>query len=567
MATNNNRKQQRAVEREKHKNTYRILKEGRIWLSLVLVAVIAITVWAGIKQAGTEQDGKNTVEAGTYRETAALYCEGGSISAMTLSYYFYRDYYALINSDDFYTDGYGTYGLDPSLPLRSQEYTALRSYFDELMNNSSAGAVTVLQYMCLAEKNGLTLEKEDYEKIDAEIAELRAEAKAEGRGFLDYLDYRYCPGMTEEDVKYALECYYLAEKQYSLSTEEAMTYTDEEIADYYTENKDTYTNTNILRYQFAVLTDDDGNLKPEFAAKAERFAACADVDDFLAMAKVDLMEDQGYSESEAAEILDECVATAVPGDFNDEIENWLYDYDREKGDSYIFTKDGSCAVFVVLRAAGKYVFPSVNARVIYISQKNYEEQGKAKKVAEEVYALATENGTEEYFSRLVKEYSQDVNTVSYGGICEGIVPGDLNYLCDEWVFADGRKVGDIGLLEDEGEFYLLYCTGFGDPCWEVAAARDLISEKVDAFEKEMDTLIKVDSNPYVIDDMIDDDLGTEHKRGYTVSEKNGKPVYNKQHKIFTTFNIMLVVSVLTLGATVWCFVYVHKLKSTHGYKF
>ncbi|MBR6593639.1 MAG: peptidylprolyl isomerase [Clostridia bacterium] len=562
MANNINKKQERAKDREKGRSRYRIFKELRIWVAAALLICIGLTVYVGINRSDTVSTEQQMVEEGTYRDMVALYTEDDSVNAMMLSFWFYRDFYVLIADENFRTDGFGTYGLDPSLPLRGQEYTALRSFYNELMNTVSAAAVTTLQYHELAVKSGTELNDEGKKGVEEEIAQLKAKAKEDGRSLVDYLDYRYCPGMSEDDLRYALEYYYLAEQQYKAVTQAAMECTDEEIAEYYSANKDSLTNANIVRYQFDVKKDENGNVKAEYVALAEKFAACKSSDEFLALIKKELMETHGGTEEQATGALMDYVATVVPGELNDTIESWLYHYDRKAGDTYINYADDYCSVYYIMRAAGKYIYPCVNARMAYLDG---EDKSSAKRAAE-MYELALESPDEDTFSRLVKEYSQDTSSAYYGGLCENIVPGDLNYKCEEWVFADGRKVGDIGMVMMDGDYYIIYFTGFGEECWKASCRREIVEKKVADAQEAVTSLIDVKTNSNVIDNEILDDRATDRKRGYEVGNDGGKPVYGKQSFI-SAFNVMIALSVLLTAFAVFCFVYAAKLKKTYQFNF
>ncbi len=562
MANNRDSKQQRALERESYRNRYRIFKELRIWVACVLVLCIGLSVYAGIEAS------KNAVfDDDKYRNAVALYSGDDNITAMTLAYFFYSEFYALTESENFYKDGYGTYGLDPKLPLREQSYTALRSFYDELMNTSSAGMVTTLQYYVLAKENGLTLGDEEKAEIEKEIDELKAEAKAAGKLLADHLDYSYCPGMTEADVRAALEVYHLATKQYNKGTEEAFNCTNEEVEDYYAKHRDELLNTNIVRYEFKTESDSDGKVKQEYVDKAEEFAACKTYEEFLTKAEADLRANKENTEEVIEEFLDQCAITVLPDDFSGEIKDWLFDFDREDGDHFIHYGDDYCTVFVVMRACGKYSFADADSRIIYLAGEAFKNAAAAEAKAKEILALAEATPTEENFEKLVKEYSQDSSSAAYGGLCVDVVPGDLNYTCEGWLFAPGREKGDIGMVCHEGNYYIIYTVGFGDPCWYTAAKRGLVDEKITKLEETVEGLNKVEQNADVIYELIPDDLATDHDRAYTVKEVNGKTVYQREFKLFSLLNVSVFLTVLAAVATVWLFVSTANIKKKCGFNY
>ena len=543
MANHKKIKESRNTERGSYKKRYKIVKELRIWLCALLAVCVGLSVYTVF----FSDDGKNDLN-----KNVALYNDDYEVDAMMLSYLFYSEFYAMVEDENFYTqEGYGTYGLDPSLPLKDQKYTELRSFFDELMNTASAGALTTLQYYDMAMQNGLTLGEKEQKAIDDEIADLIARAKKEDMDLDEFLDYRYGPGMTEADVRRTLEFYNLAMKQYDEAMEGAFECTDEEIADYYTEHYDDYISANIMRYQLKAEYDEDGEITEECKQKAEAFAACETVEEFLALVKKDRLEG-GEDEETTEEFLQECVITATPEDYKDDMADWMFSSDRKKGDSKIFYLDDYVAVFKMMRPAGKYMYSSINCRIIYVSGVHYPNAEATKKAAEDILALAKQTPTEEEFEKLVHEYSNDPQSVSYGGMCEGVVPSDLNYRCEEWVFASGREVGDIGMVELYGDYYIIYLTGFGDACWKTVAERDLIDEKVTAFQETMENYTEVEQNADVINELIPDDLATDHKSGLGTS-------------VWTI--VLVVFTVLTAAATIWSFVDTARLKKKYDYNF
>lgn len=570
MASNRDKKTTRAVERERYRGTYKLLKELRIWLCLALAICIGTTVYAGMGEKDDSRYNNDIIANGSLRDSAAAYAdeayktangisdENARISVMAMSYYFYRDYYLLINDDSFYTDGYGTYGLDPEKPLKSQMYTELRSWFDELMNSASAAAVQTLQYSMLADVNGAVLDAEALAAIEAEVEALKNAAKGEGMTLNEHLSYRYCPGMTESDLRYFLERYYLAEQYYYDSAEAVTSCTEEEIAEYYSEHKDELTNAFIYRYE--IKYDDD--TEAEALKRAEAFVECEDAESFYEMIKAAAIADYGLADEDLESFLDECRITVLPDDYTGDFADWLFASARRDGDTYMDKNDGYIGVYYIDRAAGKYKFSSVSIRSIYISAEYAGSVEAAKETAKEVYSLAVADGTEGYFTELVSQYTHDTNTVSYGGAYVDIVPGDITREYEKWIFEDGREVGDIGIIEVDGDYFVAYVTGFGDACWKVAAERELVDEKMEAFEAEAEDAAKISTDSKAIYDDVPDELATDTDRGYKVKEKDGVLTVSSD-SVSIAFVCLFAADIVLLGGTVFCFVYAHKLKKRY----
>ena len=54
----------------------------------------------------------------------------------------------------------------------------------------------------------------------------------------------------------------------------------------------------------------------------------------------------------------------------------------------------------------------------------------------------------------------------------------------DWCFADGRKVGDAGVIDSSYGSHVMYLDSFGDPYWKVQTTNTLKSEAVAAWVDE-----------------------------------------------------------------------------------
>lgn len=100
----------------------------------------------------------------------------------------------------------------------------------------------------------------------------------------------------------------------------------------------------------------------------------------------------------------------------------------------------------------------------YDDMQAYENMSTALKRFEEA------GKTEEAFAKLWKEFSEDANMVY-----DNVRRGDMMEAIDKWLYADGRKVGDLGIISSDDGCHLLYYMSDGDPCY-VADAKDELSK-------------------------------------------------------------------------------------------
>ena len=54
----------------------------------------------------------------------------------------------------------------------------------------------------------------------------------------------------------------------------------------------------------------------------------------------------------------------------------------------------------------------------------------------------------------------------------------------DWCFADGRKVGDAGVIDSSYGSHVMYLDSFGDPVWKVQATNRLQTEDYQAWLAE-----------------------------------------------------------------------------------
>ncbi len=90
------------------------------------------------------------------------------------------------------------------------------------------------------------------------------------------------------------------------------------------------------------------------------------------------------------------------------------------------------------------------------------------------------DATEEAFAELAGEYTQDPGSMTTGGLYEEVFPGQMVTEFNDWCFADGRAVGDHGIVKTSYGFHIMYFSGEGDYIyWRQAAADFLKMQKVD----------------------------------------------------------------------------------------
>ena len=183
------------------------------------------------------------------------------------------------------------------------------------------------------------------------------------------------------------------------------------------------------------------------------------------------------------------------------LNDWLFDPARSAGDSAVL-EDSANAVFyvAVFRDRFRDEYNTVNVRHILFStdksgldseSETYEADLQARKdearaKAEDLLAQwKSGEATEDSFSALAQENSEDTGSASTGGLIPDISK-DSNLVAPfkDWCFEAGRKVGDTGIVESDYGYHIMYCASFGDPYWQVRVANTLKSNDFEAWHTE-----------------------------------------------------------------------------------
>lgn len=102
-----------------------------------------------------------------------------------------------------------------------------------------------------------------------------------------------------------------------------------------------------------------------------------------------------------------------------------------------------------------------------------EEWEDCRVIAQEVYdQWLAGDATEESFAALATEKSTDGGSASNGGLYEKVTEGMMVEEFNDWIFQEGRKEGDHGMVKTRFGYHIMYYS-YGEPIW-VAHCRDAI---------------------------------------------------------------------------------------------
>lgn len=128
--------------------------------------------------------------------------------------------------------------------------------------------------------------------------------------------------------------------------------------------------------------------------------------------------------------------------------------------------------------------PMVNIRHILIQPAETDENGEytdeawaeAEQKINEIYdEWKSGEQTEDSFAALAQEYSAD-GSAANGGLIENVYPGQMVDNFNDWCFADGRMVGDTGIVKTEFGYHIIYLSAILDEIyWRTTAASDYVN--------------------------------------------------------------------------------------------
>ncbi len=467
---------------------------------IVAVLVAALLIW----HSGIFQRGKTALTVG-----------GRDYSVTDVNYYF--TYYM--------NQAYSTSGgaFDPSKDLRTQ-YTdeeQTKSYFDQFLDSTIEQLKKISALETAASEAGYTLSDDDKAYVDEAISSTKKAAESYGYAYDGYLKAMYGKYMTPSAFKTCVEREALV-NGYQSAYADSLGITDEDIQAYYEENASTL-DTYDYRYIYlsgkaASTTDEDGNtVEPtEEETKAAMEAAKAKADAFVAA--VNSSDDK---ETAFAELAPDYVSEDDKEDYEADPDaslhtgtvgsslsyqsfgKWLMDDSRANGDvGVVESSSGYYAVMLVNRYRDETATADIRHILIKASVADADDPATedldeskvptqealdaAKAEAEDILAQwEAGDKTAESFGALAEEYSDDPGSNTNGGLYEQVAPGVMFEGFNDWIFADGRAIGDTGLVENpqDGQqgWHIIYLEGWDEPVWKLTGKNALTNEKLNTW--------------------------------------------------------------------------------------
>ena len=383
------------------------------------------------------------------------------------------------------------------------------------------------------------LVKNEIKEIDSQFEEIQKTAKENDYSVNRWLRLQLGYGVTEKLIRDLTEDMYLAQKYYDKVTEDTTNaVTPDRIDKEYADNKDDYDVVDLRIYAF--IPDLGSNHKheegeghdkehekaeAEAKKKAEAFLAKAtDEEKFIEAAKVEILtaDNKSKKDPDASTLVEKAKYASLTSSYDEAIAKWVYDDARKAGEvAVVVGENGTPYVIMMKNVPHKDTsiyssdvrhilvqFPDKNTDGTATSVK--DDKGNTTKnitdatkkaTKEKAQAILDEylkNPTEENFAKLAKEKTEDPGSKETGGLYEGVM-NDGKYVkpFTDWSIADGRKVGDTGIVETDYGYHIMYFVKAGNQNWYQAVQTALVGAEIEAgVAKELDDCVhsvKLDS--------------------------------------------------------------------------
>lgn len=514
--------------------------------AVVIVVIVALIALAACANSGVF-DRMKTIET----------ISGDKISAVEYEFH-YRDlhnyfYQQSKSYDDYYGAGVGVQqtGFDSSKLPEDQEYPGTDYTLEDgstptwkqFLEHTAVKRMQQIEVVCdLAEKDTeFKLDPAALEEAKTSIADLKTQLKesAAAQGgtpisFSRYLRLQYGDGMNatlfekivEKQTLFSEYSAYLAESKSDGYLTDAA-----KLEEIYKEQK---MFIDCVDYRiFAISPDtsaiaEDATAEERTAAteqatedakkKADAmFAKVKDEASFIALAAENATQAQkdaiDFSKPEAtlrtfAQNSDDGTGNPVNGDgLNKEAIDWLYSADRKAGEKKLFEISGAYYIVYVVKPVYRddSTLP-VDVRHILVQLDEEAEDKAADKAAKKKEAEALYTSINEADDKLAKflevceTENDDPGSAETGGLYEYVAKGQMVKPFEDWSFDPARKEGDMGIVETDYGFHIMYFVKTHEyPTWKYTVADELANDDV---SKLLDESIAADTYAIAKDNAV-----------------------------------------------------------------
>ena len=552
----------KAAKQNQNKSHNIILsKSAKTAIAIVVVIAIAAGI-AGfaVSNSGMLERGKVAFKAGETEVTMAEY-----------SYYYnsvFNNYFQYsYQYDSYYGQGMGKmytgydYSVAPDQQAYPQEIEGIENpMFTDFFDFSARESIKLVKSAKLyAAENNITLDEDDYKRVDEAMTQFEETAKSGNYSLAAYLRAYFGKGMTPSLLKQICEDQVLNEKVQEVKLAEfTESYTDKQVEKEYKDTLDLYGAVSLRNYVIKAETvkvkaEEEGAEDTEEVTKETMAAAKTKAESFVARVKggesfkdvASAFEKLAGSEKYAELKSDDSLTLMADANYSDlsysssdeKFLDWAIDEKTEEGETYIVeNQDEGYTVYMMVEPI--HHTPDVKTYDVrhilleFPEEKEAEEEtAEGEDAAEETTEAADEKEevevellnpadydvtvdidvdlatakdkalykeaqdilatylagvkTEEAFAELAKKHSADSNA-EQGGIYEDVPQGKMVSEFENWSFAEGRKAGDVGIVETTYGYHIMYAVSEVEvTTWADTIKNDLAGVEYNEFAEKL----------------------------------------------------------------------------------
>lgn len=456
---------------------------------VVVVLVAALLIW----DSGLIQRGQTAVTVGDT-----------NYSVNDVNYY----YYTLWNNAFSYYSYFGMAVPDGDDIMDKDSGQTYREYYLEQTMDTLTQLTALYD---LAVENGYS-DNAVAESVQKQVDSIKETASSYGYSYGAFLKVQYGRFMTAGALESILTKAAVANAYYT-DYYDGLNITDEDIQNYYEENKDT-----LDTYEYSYLyftpesvdsTDEDGNELSDEEVDELKAAALADAKEKAQHALdqyqdgtsiADLVKEYELTTSNSGDHMTN-VGSSVSSAYRDELAG----YENDQSGIY---ENGESGVYVLI-LHDRHLNEEATADIRHIlisAETTKDEDGKVVAPTDEAWAAAEDKAneilaeyqageqTEDAFAALANKYSDDAGSNTTGGLYEGAYDGQFVTEFNDWVFDASRQSGDVDIVRHEaGEddanpyygYHIIYYVGENVPVWKHTSDTALRDEQAEAWGEEI----------------------------------------------------------------------------------
>lgn len=399
--------------------------------------------------------------------------------------------------------------LDYELPAEDQMYDEEegKTWKDFILEESVHAMSEIKALVAYAEKEGYKMSEVGEQTVRENMDSLTAESAKNGFTTVNsFLKTVYGNAMTKGRFEQIVRESVIASET-STRYEQALTYTEEQMNEFYEEHKD---EMDLFQYNSIYFTTSVTPIKNEDGKYTDPTDADKEAAKQAAMDRAEKAKKELESGADFGTVMEQFsgdIKVAVSPDqsymgyeLNPLFAEWLQDDQRKPGDvTVIAAEDGQGIYLIQVAKRGRSEEITADIRHVFVAA---EKDEGAAQPTEEQYAAAKEKAqkllddwkaggaTEEKFAEMAQKESDDTASTAAGGLYTQIssLDGYVKSFTD-WALDPARKPGDTGLVQNTDSavqgWHIMYYVAPNEALWKLDADGAMQAEDVDEWLHEL----------------------------------------------------------------------------------